>query len=69
MILVADIGNTSITVGVYQGDKLLSSWRLASDKKRSEDEYGFLSLLILYRSAPPPTNDTELSILSLLLKK
>ena len=37
MILVADIGNTSITAGVYQGDKLLANWRLASDKKRSED--------------------------------
>ena len=47
MILVADIGNTSITVGVYQEDKLLSSWRLASDKKRSEDEYGVLILNFL----------------------
>lgn len=50
MILVADIGNTSITVGVYQGDKLLSSWRLASDKKRSEDEYGVLLLNFLQHS-------------------
>jgi len=47
MILVADIGNTSITVGVYQGDKLLANWRLASDKKRSEDEYGVLLLNFL----------------------
>ena len=42
MILVADIGNTSITVGVYEGKKLLANWRLASDKKRSEDEYGVM---------------------------
>ena len=47
MILVADLGNTSITVGVYQGDKLLANWRLASDKQRSEDEYGVLLLNFL----------------------
>ena len=47
MILVADIGNTSITAGVYQGDKLLANWRLASDKKRSEDEYGVMFLNFL----------------------
>lgn len=47
MILVADIGNTSITVGVYDGEKLLANWRLASDKKRSEDEYGVLLLNFL----------------------
>ena len=47
MILVADIGNTTITVGVYNGEELLSCWRLASDKKRSEDEYGVLILNFL----------------------
>lgn len=47
MILVADIGNTTITVGVYDGEKLLACWRLASDKKRSEDEYGVLLLNFL----------------------
>lgn len=47
MILVADIGNTSITLGVYQNDKLLANWRLSSDKKRSEDEYGVLLLNFL----------------------
>ncbi len=47
MILVADIGNTTITVGVYQGGKLLANWHMASDKKRSEDEYGVLLLNFL----------------------
>lgn len=42
MLLVADIGNTSTTVGVYDGEKLVNSWKLASDKKRSEDEYGVI---------------------------
>lgn len=42
MLLVADIGNTSTTVGVYDGETLVNSWKLASDKKRSEDEYGVI---------------------------
>ena len=42
MILVADIGNTSMTLGVYKDDLLIHSWRLASDKNKSEDEYGII---------------------------
>lgn len=42
MLLVADIGNTSITVAVYHNDILIKKWTLASDARRSEDEYGVL---------------------------
>lgn len=42
MLFVADIGNTSITAGVYDGEELVHTWKLASDKKRSEDEYGII---------------------------
>ena len=40
MLFVADIGNTSTTIGIYDGKILVHSWRVASDDKRSEDEYG-----------------------------
>ena len=40
MILVADIGNTTTTIGLYDSDKLLGKWSLATDIKKSEDEYG-----------------------------
>lgn len=42
MLLVLDIGNTSITAGVFDNNNLLESWHLASDKKRSADEYGII---------------------------
>ena len=42
MLLVLDIGNTNITLGVFDAERLVSSWRLASDTKRSEDEYGII---------------------------
>mgnify|MGYP000852372220 CR=1 FL=1 len=39
MILVLDIGNTNITLGVYEGDRLLFSSRMATDRRRMEDQY------------------------------
>ena len=39
MILVLDIGNTNITLGVYKGKKLLFVSRMATDRMRMEDQY------------------------------
>ena len=38
MLLVIDIGNTHITVGVYSGPKLLVHWRVSSGNSRTVDE-------------------------------
>jgi type III pantothenate kinase len=47
MLLVADIGNTNITVGVFDGKTLINTWNLSSDKNKTEDEYGiFLKNII-----------------------
>ncbi len=47
MLLTIDIGNTNITLGVFDGDTIVHSWRLATDIKRTEDEYGvFLKNLL-----------------------
>lgn len=40
MLLTIDIGNTNITIGCYQADKLDCRWRLATDHERMADEYG-----------------------------
>ncbi len=47
MLLVIDVGNTNLTLGVYEGEKLEPHWRLATDHQRMPDEYGlqFLGLL------------------------
>ena len=39
MLLVLDIGNTNIVGGVYRGSKLLHSWRFASDRLKTSDEF------------------------------
>ncbi len=42
MLLAVDIGNTNITLGVFNGDNTVQSWRLSTEITRTEDEYGVL---------------------------
>ncbi len=42
MLLTADIGNTNITLGLFDGDKYVNEFRLASDKDLSGEEYEIL---------------------------
>ncbi|WP_099204028.1 type III pantothenate kinase [Scatolibacter rhodanostii] len=47
MLLAIDVGNTNITLGVYQENKLLFVSRIATDNKRMEDQYAVEIRLIL----------------------
>ena len=47
MLLTIDAGNTSISFGVFDKDKLIKKFSLTSDKKRSVDEYGVLISAII----------------------
>lgn len=42
MILVIDVGNTNIVLGVYKGNELKYHWRIETCRRRSEDEYGMI---------------------------
>ena len=42
MILVIDVGNTNITFGVYEGKKLVTTFRMMSKLPRTSDEYGII---------------------------
>ncbi len=42
MILVFDVGNTNIVLGVYKEKELVDFWRIATDKNKTSDEYGLL---------------------------
>jgi type III pantothenate kinase len=42
MILVVDVGNTNIVLGLYEGRTLLHHWRLSTDRSATFDEYGIL---------------------------
>ncbi|MFX3631659.1 MAG: type III pantothenate kinase [Candidatus Pristimantibacillus sp.] len=40
MILVVDVGNTNIVLGIYKGKELLHHWRLSTNRSATVDEYG-----------------------------
>ncbi len=42
MIVVFDVGNSEITVGIFDGDELVSHWRLTTAAQRTADELAIL---------------------------
>lgn len=38
MLLTVDVGNSTIVIGVFEGDQLTHHWRLSSSPKRTADE-------------------------------
>lgn len=42
MILVFDVGNSNIVLGLYEGKELINSWRISTDKNKTSDEYSML---------------------------
>lgn len=42
MLLVFDVGNTNMVLGIYKGKELKKYWRISTDKAKTSDEYGML---------------------------
>jgi type III pantothenate kinase len=42
VLLVIDVGNTNIVLGMYDGESLARSWRVSTDKSKTTDEYAIL---------------------------
>lgn len=40
MLLAIDLGNTNLTIGLFNQEHLQATWRLSSDHQRTKDEYG-----------------------------
>jgi type III pantothenate kinase len=53
MLLAIDIGNTNITLGIYDGDILGPSWRFATGHGKMADEYGAWMLRLFSHSEIP----------------
>ncbi|PQD93969.1 pantothenate kinase [Pradoshia eiseniae] len=50
MLLVLEIGNTNILIGIYEDDRLRYHWRIETNQRKTEDEYG-LVFTQLFRNA------------------
>lgn len=55
MLLTVDVGNTNITLGVYEGEELRGAWRLGTVQERMADEYGLQMVGLLQHEGFDPT--------------
>ncbi len=63
MLLVIDVGNTNIKLGVYKEDKLVTSWRMSVKVTRTSDEFG-ITMLNLFASEGMTFSDIDGIIMS-----
>lgn len=66
MLLTIDVGNTNLTLGLYQGEKLNPHWRLATDHSRMPDEYGLQLLGLLQHAGKSAKDLTGISLASVV---
>ena len=48
MLLAVDIGNTNIALGVFEGEQLRATWRVATGVNQMADEYAVLLLNLMH---------------------
>ena len=66
MLLAIDIGNTNITLGLYQGDQLGPRWRLATDHERMPDEFGVQFVGFMSHAGIQPQEITGICLASVV---
>lgn len=54
LLLALDIGNTRITMGVWEGSKLAGTWEMQPELQKTADEYGILVKSLLSGSGIEP---------------
>ena len=66
MLLAIDIGNTNVTLGVFDGERLRATWRMATDINRMADEYAALLLNLLAHDGLEPADIREAAMCSVV---
>ncbi|NLW56586.1 MAG: type III pantothenate kinase [Firmicutes bacterium] len=47
MLLVMDVGNTEIVLGLFEGKEQVVDWKIATDQNKTPDEYGIIIQALL----------------------
>ena len=63
MILLVDVGNTNIVIGVYKEQKSIARWRISTDSKKTSDEYG-IQVMQLFHQNDLNSKDVKAIIIS-----
>ena len=66
MLLAIDIGNTNITLGLYEGDTLGPRWRIRTIHDKMPDEYGILMDQLFHRRGYRPEQVSGIAIASVV---
>ncbi len=66
MLLAIDVGNSTITLGVFDGPTLERTWRLTTDEARSVDEHGVRLIGVLGLTGITPDMITEVVLCSVV---
>ncbi|MEG1004273.1 MAG: type III pantothenate kinase [Clostridium sp.] len=54
MILLVDVGNTNIVLGVHKDDNYIASWRISTDAKKTSDEYSIQVMQLFSQNGLDP---------------
>lgn len=63
MLLVIDIGNTNLVLGIFEGQDLKHSWRVSTRRDRTSDEYAVLCWN-LFRLGRIPLSEVDAIVIS-----
>ncbi len=66
MLLCIDVGNTNVTLGVYDGEALITHWRLSTDHQKMPDEYGMILSSLMAHRALTPADITGVALASVV---
>jgi len=66
MLLAIDIGNTNITFGLYEGEKLGPRWRIRTIHEKTPDEYGILMAQLFHHHHRRPKEVSGIAIASVV---
>lgn len=65
-LLAVDVGNTNVSLGAFEGDRLKATWRLSTDSRRTEDEHFLLFEGLLRSRGLKPSEITAVSMCSVV---
>lgn len=66
MLLALDVGNTNVTIGVFDGARLLHNWRLRTVHEQTSDEWGILLRNLFAIGGPDSAGITGIIIASVV---
>jgi type III pantothenate kinase len=66
MLLVLDVGNTNIVLGLFHDDALVHQWRVTTDRNRTDDELRLTTRSLLAEAQINPSDITGVAIASVV---